>query len=211
MLYPGHINLKDKNVIVIGGGAVAERKIRQLLSSGAVVACVAPRIRGRLKALKKVRFINDYFDIKYIKKLKPFLVVNASGDKNVDIEMLRLLENRHFLYNSADNPHACNFFAPAVINKKDLIISISTQGRSPFMAAYIKKELSERICGEWAGLVGVIGSIRRKLNNTGLPRKRKLEIYDYTVKDKIILKALRAGDRKLLNSEIGRIMKRFAD
>ncbi len=149
MLYPIYFDLKNKTAIVIGGGPVALRKIKSLAAAEARIICIAPKIMNGIKTIKNIATCSENFTLKHLAKYDPVILINASGDKKIDSMVTKSVKDKNILYNSVDNPAACNFYVPAVIRKNDLMISISTGGAAPFMAAYVKRKLADMIDPRW--------------------------------------------------------------
>ena len=177
MHYPINLNLKNKIVLVIGGGKVALRKIQQLIPSEAKIICIAKTLDPSIKKLQKIKTINRAFTLTDITKYNPLVIINASGDPKVDKLILNKIKKKNILYNSVDKPESCNFFVPAVVKKKNLIISISTQGHAPIMASYIKDKISKYVKKEWISLIDTISKKRKKLKTSKLSLKEKKNIY----------------------------------
>lgn len=177
MLYSIYFDLKNKTAIVIGGGPVALRKIKGLLAADAKVICIAPEISKEIKKIKNVTIYNEKFTLEHLEKYNPIILINASGNKEVDSMVSQQIKNKNILYNSVDNPDACNFYVPAAIKKKDLMISVSTGGSSPFMAAYIKKKISKLIDPRWILAMNEIAKKRKKLKASSLNQKDKNKVY----------------------------------
>ncbi len=183
MLYPIYFDLKNKTAMVIGGGPVALRKIKGLAAAKARIICVAPKILEEIRKIKNIEVCDETFTLQHLKKYDPIVLINASGDKRIDSLVLKPAKNRNILYNSVDNPEACNFYVPAVIKNKDLVISISTGGSAPFMASYIKRELSKLVDPRWILAIREIAKKRKKLKASSLDQKEKNIIYRNSIKN----------------------------
>ena len=188
MHYPINLNLKNKTVLVIGGGKVAFRKIKQLIPSKAKIICIAKTLGPSIKKLQKIKTIKKAITLTDITKYNPLVIINASGDPKVDKQILNKIKTKNILYNSVDKPESCNFFVPAIVKKKNLIISISTQGHAPIMASYIKDKISKSIKKEWIGLIEKISKLRKKLKNSGLSSIEKKKIYRKIINNQKIRK-----------------------
>ncbi len=188
MHYPINLNLKNKIVLVIGGCNVAIRKIKQLLPSEAKIICIAKTLDPSIKKLQKIKTINRAFTLTDITKFNPLVIINASGDPKVDKQILNKIKTKNILYNSVDKPESCNFFVPAIVKKKNLLISISTQGHAPIMASYIKDKIDKFIKKEWVALIDRISKKRKKLKNSKLSLKEKKKIYFKIINNKKTVK-----------------------
>lgn len=182
MLYPIYFNLKNKTAIVVGGGPVALGKIKGLAAAEAKIICIAPKILSGIRKIKDITVCNEAFTLKHLKKYAPIILINASGNKRIDSLVSNVVKKNNILYNSVDNPEACNFYVPAVIRNKNLIISVSTGGAAPFMAAHIKKELAKMIDPRWILATSEIAKKRKKLKASALDQEQKKMIYIKSLK-----------------------------
>jgi precorrin-2 dehydrogenase / sirohydrochlorin ferrochelatase len=184
--YPIFLDLKDKPVLVVGGGAIAQDKIEKLLAAGARVEIVSPEINEYLARLVEAgalqytarEFAASDLDGKY-------LVVSATDQKTVNEEVSRLAATRGLLCNVVDRPALCNFIVPALVTRGDLQIAISTGGKSPSVAQKVKKEIEDLIGDEYAELLEIAAEYRRQVH---------LSVPDYARR--------RALMRKFIDSEI---------
>lgn len=146
--------------LVIGGGHVALRKIRVLLEEGASVTVAAPAVSEEMERL----FLRG--DILWRKETYKdgmcdgfFLVITAAGNKEIAESIGRQAKCTGFLYNAADFPSEGNCHIPARIKKDGIMITVSTEGRSPAMAKYVKNWLAGQIpsgYGLWLDKVSVL-------------------------------------------------------
>lgn len=143
-LYPLFLKLSSINCLVIGGGAVAERKIERLLESNAIVTVISPEITEVLEKL------GNEGKIKYVKRnyqqgdLDGFFLVIASTDSlPVNKEIYEEASKKSILINSVDDVENCNFYLPSILTRGDLQIAISTSGKSPYFAKKLRKHLEK--------------------------------------------------------------------
>jgi precorrin-2 dehydrogenase/sirohydrochlorin ferrochelatase len=144
--YPVNLNIRDKLCVVIGGGRVAERKVKNLLRYGARVRVVSPDLTDRLS--KWVSQGNmDYTRSEYrANHLKgAFLVFAATSDRKVNAEIARNAAKRRLLVNVADSPTESTFILPAVVRKREISIAVSTNGLSPAKSVRIRDRIKELI------------------------------------------------------------------
>jgi len=162
--YPIHLDIQNKNCLVVGGGGVGTRKVQTLLKCGANVTVVSPEISDRLQDLAESERLT----------LKPrpyrtediegvFLVIGASDDETLNRRISSDAERRNTLCNIADRPEKCNFILPSIVRRDDLVITISTSGRSPALAKKLRKKLERRFGPEYGDFLKLMGAIRSKL------------------------------------------------
>jgi precorrin-2 dehydrogenase/sirohydrochlorin ferrochelatase len=158
------LDIQDKNCLVVGGGGVGSRKVQTLLKCGAIVTVVSPEISDRLRVLAESERLT----------LKPrpyrsediegiFLVIGASDDETLNRQISSDAERRNTLCNIADRPEKCNFILPSIVRRDDLVITISTSGRSPALAKKLRKKLERQFGPEYGEFLKLMGAIRSKL------------------------------------------------
>ncbi len=180
--YPAFLNLKEKYCVVIGGGRVAERKIRALLRAGASVTVISPVITKNIKSLvqkNKVKLLQRNYRKGDLKKA--FLTIAATSSKELHAKIAREFKG---LLNVVDEPELCNFIVPSVVKRGPLTIAISTSGASPAMAKTIRKEI-ENLYPEEIGLyINELKRIRKKIIK--LPHKEKIRFFRLLTSYKIL-------------------------
>ena len=159
--YPINLDLRERRCVVIGGGAVAERKVESLIEYGAAVRVVSPAITPALERLASEGLI-ERIDSEYREDHLEgaVLVIGATDDRDVNSRISSDARNRGLLVNIVDDPELCNFFVPASVRHGDLIISVSTSGKSPAMARRLREEIEACYGPEYGLLADLLGSLR---------------------------------------------------
>ncbi len=156
--YPIMLDIENKNCLVIGGGNVALRKIRALLSCGASVSVISGDLCPELRELAKTgqpEWLSNKYNSEFITGI--FLVIAATDDPELNKKIYEDCQYRNILINMVDKPELCGFILPAVYQEGDLTVSVSTSGKSPMMAKLIRDELKNN-----AEMLDIIGKIRGK-------------------------------------------------
>ncbi len=162
--YPIHLDIKNRYCLVVGGGGVGTRKVDNLLKCGARVTVVSPEISSKLKELSKSEPLTLNLRPYRSTDLEGmFLVIGATDDENLNRQISRDAEARNTLCNIADRPEVCNFILPSIVRRGDLVITISTSGRSPALAKKLRKRLECQFGREYAEMLRLMGAIRSKL------------------------------------------------
>lgn len=164
MFYPVNLDIKDRQCLVVGGGAVASRKAQTLIDCEAIVTVVSPEFSEALKNLEQssdITMIQRPYQTSDLDD--KFLVIGATNDENLNRRVNADAEQRNMLCNIADVPDICNFILPAIIRRGDLCIAISTSGKSPAFAKKLRKDLEKTFGDEYAQLLTLMGEIRKKL------------------------------------------------
>lgn len=137
--YPINLNIKGRRCIVIGGGKVAERKVKTLLKFDGRVTVVSPEITLGLKNLASKRRINHINKIYNSKLLNAsILAIAATDDRKVNSRVSKDCFKKGILVNVVDSPKECSFIAPAIVKKGFITIAISTGGRSPVLSKAVR-------------------------------------------------------------------------
>lgn len=141
-LFPMFVDLKDKTVLIAGGGSVALRKLQKLTPYGVSPTVVAPDILPELAAVPGVKLHRRTFRPSDLHP-RPVLVIAATNDRKVNRYISMLCKKRHIPVNVADDPALCSFVFPALVQRGEFSAGISTGGASPTAAVYFKERLTE--------------------------------------------------------------------
>ena len=144
--YPVNLNIKGKVCVVIGGGKVAERKVRNILFCRGRVKVISPKLSPKLAELAKQRRIT-YSECEY----KPavlkgaYLIYAATSNRKVNSGIAKEAAKLGILVNVCDSARQSSFILPAILRKKGLTFAVSTDGLSPKKAAKLRDKLKEVI------------------------------------------------------------------
>ncbi len=142
--YPVNLNIKGKVCVVIGGGRVAERKVKNLLLCGGRVNVVSPDLTDRLSKMAKQGKINHIRAIYHRRYLRgASLVYAATSDRRVNAQIAIDATRMGVLVNVADSAAESSFILPAVLRKRGITIAVSTDGLSPSKSVRIRNRLKE--------------------------------------------------------------------
>ncbi|WP_026486910.1 precorrin-2 dehydrogenase/sirohydrochlorin ferrochelatase family protein [Caldanaerobius polysaccharolyticus] len=161
--YPVMLDIADKKCLVVGGGAVAERKVKDLVGVGARVTVISPEITQGIAMLHRDGFVDVVMRRYRSGDVDGYsLVIAATGDKVVNQQVYKEARDKGVLINTVDQREMSTFISPAVLRKGDIVIAISTSGKSPLLAKELKKFLDEIISEEVAEGVKELGDVREK-------------------------------------------------
>ncbi|MBI5700496.1 bifunctional precorrin-2 dehydrogenase/sirohydrochlorin ferrochelatase [Candidatus Saganbacteria bacterium] len=161
--YPINLDIENKLCVVIGGGDVAERKVKTLLQFGGKVSVISPRFMPGLMLLskaKKIKLIKQKYNKGGIKGA--ILVIAATNNRKLNRAIYKDATKAHILVNIVDNPKLCSFIAPAIVKRGSLVVSISTSGQAPAFAKALRIKLEDIIPPQFAKLTEELGNLRRK-------------------------------------------------
>lgn len=166
-LYPIFLKLEKLNVLIIGGGSVAEEKLRFLLKSspGARVKMVAPFYRNETKDATvgyDVRMIEKVYETNDLEESD--LIIVATNDKRLNQKVYLECKERNLLVNVADCPSLCDFYLGGIVTKGNLKIGISTNGKSPTAAKRLRQFFEEILPDEIDELLVNLNRYRETLS-----------------------------------------------
>jgi precorrin-2 dehydrogenase/sirohydrochlorin ferrochelatase len=138
--YPVFLDLKDRPVLVVGGGKIALRKARGLIEAGAQVTVVAPQWVPEFEALP-VRLVQRRFRATDLAGFR--LVFAATNERVTNHQIGVAARRRGMLANIADSAGECDFIVPARLERGHVQIAVSTGGQNPRLAAALRRKLEE--------------------------------------------------------------------
>lgn len=163
--YPVSLNLTDRACLVVGGGPVAARKAAGLLAAGANVTVIAPAIGAAMAALGPLTRQRRTYQRGDVAAFR--LVVTATGDPAVDAAVFADAEAAGVWVNSADDPEHCSFILPSVHRDGPVTIAVSTSGRSPAQATWLRGRLAQAGGPGLGDLAELLGRARAQVRAGG--------------------------------------------
>lgn len=200
--YPVSLDMTDKRCVIIGGGEVAQRKAERLIECGAQVVVVSRSLTPSLEGRKKASKI-EHIDTDYEKETLrgAFLVIGATDRDDVNAQISQDALSLGILVNIVDDPDRCNFILPSLVQQGDLSIAVSTGGKSPALARKIREELQQQYGPEFKTLLGIMGSLRKKVLAQGRASGANKAVFEALVHSDL-LQAIRDGNRDLVKKII---------
>ena len=176
-MFPMFVKLEDRTVLVVGAGHVGEPKIRGLLPTGAKIRVVAREASAAVREwARHGELILEERDFAPADLEGAMLAVVATASPQLNSIIYRLAQTRGILCNVVDVPDLCDFYYPALVQRGDLQIAISTSGQSPSLAQKIRKQLEEQFGPEYAEFVAELGATRRRVLASNLDPAVKREL-----------------------------------
>ena len=198
--YPIHLYIEGKLCVVVGGGAVAERKVSGLLAAGARVRLISleftPALQARVEA-GEIEAVPAAYESTYL--AGAFLVFAATDDRAVNARVAADANERGLPVNVVDTniPQSGGFVGPAVVRRGELCLSVSTGGATPMLAAHIRKELEQRYGPEYGELTALLGRMRDDvLNIADDPVRTRVALECLIAAEAELREMLRAGQRE---------------
>ena len=162
--YPVFLDIAGKPVVVIGGGNIAHQKVAGLLKAGAEVTVVSPELNEEMAALStegRFRHLERDYEAGDLKGYT--LAFVATDDRSVNSTVAGEGKERQVWVNAVDDPPYCDFIMPGIAQRGDLIIAISTSGRSPAMARKMREEIEEFLTEDYAAMLELAAEVRAEL------------------------------------------------
>jgi len=151
-LFPVFLKLEHLHVLIIGGGAIGLEKISAVLnnSPAATVTLIAKSVLPEIKAFEtrfeKLTILEKAFETSDLDGKD--LVIAATGDRELSSVIRGEATKRKLLINVADTPDLCDFYLGSIVQKGDLKIAISTNGKSPTLAKRLKEVFNDALPDE---------------------------------------------------------------
>jgi precorrin-2 dehydrogenase / sirohydrochlorin ferrochelatase len=205
--YPILVDLKEKKVVVVGGGKVAHRKIEALLECQADIYIASRDWVPELEQLMeegRIKFLGRRFSKVYLEGA--FLVIASTDDSKLNRRVGSIAREMGILVNVVDQPADSNFIVPSVIKRGDLLIAISTSGKSPAMAKRVRERLCRQFGTEYEDFLLLMGRLRKDILSRGLSQKDNSRLFHELV-DSTILQSIRRKDWKEIASSLERILE----
>jgi precorrin-2 dehydrogenase/sirohydrochlorin ferrochelatase len=191
--YPAILLLEGRLAVVIGGGHVAERKVRTLLDAGAKVRVVAADptrgIRGRAER-GDVELVERRYATGDLAGAA--VAVAATDDEAVNKGVFAEADAHGIPVNVVDNTSLCTFIAPSIVRRGDLVLAISTGGAAPALAVRIRERLERDFGEEYARFLELMGELRARVKVPGDQDERAKAWY--RVVDSDVMDLVRAGE-----------------
>lgn len=198
--YPIALVLEGKQTLVVGGGEIADGKLDALLRAGAAVTVVSPEVAPRIAALASEGRITWH--------PRPYnagdvagasLVIAATDDNALNARVVTDARAAGILAQAVDYIPYCDFFAVATVRRGDLQLGISTNGRSPAFARWLRERLDRELPAVYGDLLAVLGDVRDTLKAKG-----PIPLYEHwqaAITDDVVA-ALERGDRETARERV---------
>lgn len=163
--YPVNLLVDGRPCLVVGGGTVAARKVAGLRVCGARVHVVAPAVSDHVRSQPGVTWDERPYRAEDLSGR--MLVIAATDDPAVNAAVYQDAEAAGIWVNGADDPAHCSFTLPSVVRRGDLQIAVSTAGRSPALAVWLRERFEAEIGPEYAVLLDLLAEERESIRAAG--------------------------------------------
>ena len=144
--FPFFSDIENKKCIVVGGGKVASGKIERLIPFNPRITVIAPEICDYIKSISDIEIIQRAFCDTDIEDA--FMMISATDNRELNIHISELCRERKIPVNVVDVPELCTFYFPAIVKKENVTIGISTEGKSPVFARFLKEKIDAELDGK---------------------------------------------------------------
>lgn len=155
------VGLDDRRCVVVGGGAIAARKVAGLIAAGVRPVVISPTLQEDLVELQSTSKIEHLPRGYHPGDLEgAFLVIAASDDPALNQQVWEAASGAGILVNVVDSPAMCNFFTPAVVRRGDFVLSIATGGTAPALGARLRWEMESSFGSEYETMTNWCAALR---------------------------------------------------
>ena len=187
--YPVNLLVEGRPCLVVGGGRVAAHKVRGLRRCGAVVHVVAPEVSEEVRGQAGVTWDERPYQASDLAGRR--LVVAATNDEAVNAAVFSDGEAAGVWVNGADDPAHCSFTLPSIVRRGDLLLTVSTAGRSPALAVWLRERLEAEIGPEYEVLLDLLAAERESIRAAG---RSSEDVNWRSALDSDMLNLIRLGD-----------------
>lgn len=208
--FPLFFKLKDRECLVVGGGAVAARKIRLLLKTNVKLSLVAKELHSETETLCKdnstqIEIIDGSFTEDLL--LNKALVIAATNDAEFNRSVAKLCHLKNIPINVVDQPDECTVITPAIIDRDPVVIAISTSGAAPVLGRKIRTQIELLLPQKLGPYVARLASLRPLIKKAITDASQRLRFWQGLVEGEAYEKGV-AGN---INQADAIIRKRLED
>ncbi|CUH95742.1 hypothetical protein P22_1822 [Propionispora sp. 2/2-37] len=201
-VYPVNLQLTGRHCAVVGGGSVAERKVGSLLAAKAQVAVISPDLTPelrRLQAAGRIVHVAEAYRFGMLQQF--FIVICATNRTEVNRAAAEEAKQAGALVNVVDDAELSDFTVPAQVVRGDLLLTVSTGGKSPGISRLLREELAGRYGAEYGLYLDLVAALRDRVKE-GLDRPKDREVFWRQAFDQEILALLKQGKVKEAEEKI---------
>jgi uroporphyrin-III C-methyltransferase/precorrin-2 dehydrogenase/sirohydrochlorin ferrochelatase len=176
---PIFLDVRNKPCLVVGGGEIALRKITNLRRAGATVRVVAPELAPALAELRAAgEILHAARAFRDADLDEALLVVAATDDRHVNQRIAELARQANVPVNVVDQPEACSFLMPSVIDRSPVVVAVSTGTASPVLARLMRTRLEALIPAAYGRLAGLCADYRARVKEHFADQRERRRFWD---------------------------------
>ena len=176
--FPLCINLEDKSFLVVGSGRIARRKLSAISEFTSNITVISKKGAEGL-AREGIKVVNKCFDDKDLEGFD--FVITATGSREQDEAIVAACKSRGIPVNAADDREECDFFLPGIIKRGDLVVSVSTSGKSPAYSKHLREQIEDIIPENIEKVLDIMGELRKILPSKVDSQEERSKIYNYVM------------------------------
>jgi siroheme synthase, N-terminal domain len=199
--FPLCINLEDKRFLIVGYGRIAKRKLKAISEFTSNIKIIT-KDPTEEKLGKGIEIVNKCFDEKDIEGMD--FVITATGSREQDEAIVAACKSRGIPVNAADDRDECDFFLPGIIKRGDLVVSVSTSGKSPAYSKHLREQIEDVIPDNIEKVLDIMGELRKSLPSKVESQVERSKIYNY-----VMSKLLSMDD--LDKANVDKIIEEYCD
>lgn len=204
--YPVCLDIRGRSCLVVGGGQVGTRKVKTLMDCGARVTVVSTAVTDQVAQwARQEQIVLHQRAYRSTDLASVFLVIGATNDPALNRRIHQDAEQAQRLCNIADQPDLCNFILPSVINQGDLMVTISTSGRSPAFAKHLRRQLQIQFGPEYSRFLDLMGAIRAHLLQTEHAPEVHKPLFEALI-TRGLLELIKAEDIQAINRLLAEVL-----
>lgn len=148
--FPMFVDISKKNILVVGGGVIAARRVNTLRLFAEKITVVAPELSEKMRQIleeceTEILWICDFYHPSMLSKQDMVLAATDNHEVNLRVVMdcrsAQQEENRRILVNTADDKSLCDFYFPSVVQTEDTVIGINSGGENPGAVRRTRKQI----------------------------------------------------------------------
>lgn len=199
--FPLCINLEDKRFLIVGYGRIAKRKLKAISEFTSNIKIITKELTEE-ELSKGIEIVNKCFDEKDLEGVD--FVITATGSREQDEAIVAACKSRGIPVNAADDREECDFFLPGIIKRGDLVVSVSTYGKSPAYSKHLREQIEDIIPDNIEKVLDIMGELRKSLPSKVESQKERSLVYNY------VMHALLSMDN-LDEANVDKIIEEYCD
>ena len=178
--FPLCINLEDKRFLIVGYGRIAKRKLKVISEFTSNIKIIT-KDPTEEELGKGIEIVNKCFDEKDLEGFD--FVITATGSREQDEAIVAACKSRGIPVNAADDRDECDFFLPGIIKRGDLVVSVSTSGKSPAYSKHLREQIEDIIPENIEKVLDIMGELRKSLPSKVESQVERSKIYNYVMSE----------------------------
>ncbi len=196
--FPAFLELHGRPCLLVGGGAVASRKARLLLSAGADLLVVSPWLTAELVELREQgKLRHEAREFRDSDVAGHWLVVSATGDPSVEKRVFAIAEEQRIFCNAVDDKASCSYITPAIVDRNPILVAISSGGSAPVLARRIRSQIETMLPTSIGDLAKLAASWRDRVKERLQDFGQRLRFWERFFERPFSPAASRVGDDAL--------------